>query len=146
MSGLRHGSPQLKLILPTPLRAALIEHAMRTPDLEICGLIGGNTAFATTVYPIANVAEEPATSFFMAPREQLRAMQCMRARNETLVGIYHSHPSSPAMPSARDLALAAYPGVAYLIVSLQHRSAPALACFQFDGRCFAPLTLEIPAE
>jgi proteasome lid subunit RPN8/RPN11 len=58
-----------------------------------------------------------------------------------LVGIYHSHPTSPAAPSARDLAEAAYPGVAYLIVSLQTADAPVLAGFLFNGSNFVPLSL-----
>jgi proteasome lid subunit RPN8/RPN11 len=35
-----------------------------------------------------------------------------------MIAIYHSHPSSPAAPSARDRELAFYEEVVYVIVSL----------------------------
>ena len=142
MPGLLDGTPRLtRLCLPAALREALIAEALETPGREVCGLIGGIGDRATTRYALANVADEPATSFFIEPRGQLRAMQVMRARGEALVGIYHSHPHGPATPSARDVELAAYPGVAYLIISLAAAGAPAIGAFVFDGKAFSTLPL-----
>ena len=41
------------------------------------------------------------------------------------VGIYHSHPRSPAEPSQTDINLATYPHWRYLIVSLGERAGGA---------------------
>lgn len=144
MSGVLDGPRLLRLELPAALEASLVEHALASPEVEVCGLLGGVGPRALTRYAIANVAEVPATSFFMEPRAQLRAMQAMRQRGEALLGIYHSHPAGPALPSARDVECAAYPGVAYLIVSLADRAAPALGSFVFDGSGFTPLPVERP--
>lgn len=141
MSGLLGSPAQPGLSLPAALRAAILDHALASPDVEVCGLLGGLDGLALTRYPVANVADEPATTFLMDARGQLGAMKDMRERGEELVGIYHSHPAGPAAPSARDLEFAAYPGVAYLIVSLQQRDAPVLAGFAFDGGAFRPLAL-----
>ena len=141
MSGLLGSPAQPGLMLPAALRAGIVDHALASPDVEVCGLLGGSGGVALTRYPIANVAATPATSFLMDPKGQLGALKSMRERGEELLGIYHSHPASPAEPSARDLEFAAYPGVAYLIVSLQQRDAPELACFVFDGAAFMPLAL-----
>jgi proteasome lid subunit RPN8/RPN11 len=46
-----------------------------------------------------------------------RLMREIRAAGEEFVGIYHSHPAGENRPSARDLELAYYPEVAYVIVS-----------------------------
>ena len=40
-----------------------------------------------------------------------------------MIGFYHSHPHSPAEPSAADVAEATYPGALYLIVSLVAETA-----------------------
>jgi len=141
MSGLLGSSARPGLNLPAALRAAILDHALASPDVEVCGLLGGMGGLALTRYAVANVAGEPATNFLMDPRDQLAAMKAMRERGEELVGIYHSHPAGPASPSARDLEFAAYPGVAYLIVSLEERGAPVLAGFVFDGAAFRPLTV-----
>jgi len=136
------GPARLSLLLPATLEASLLAHALATPSVEVCGLLGGAGMRALSRYTVTNAAPQPATMFLMEPRAQLRALQAMRNHGEALVGIYHSHPASPALPSARDLEFAAYPGVAYLIVSLLDREAPVLGCFVFDGQGFAPLTLE----
>ena len=142
MSGLLGCPAQPGLSLPAALRAAILDHALASPDVEVCGLLGGLEGLALTRYPVANVADEPATTFLMDARGQLGAMKDMRARGEELVGIYHSHPASPPTPSARDLAFAAYPGVAYLIVSLAERDAPVLAAYLLEGAAFRPLALQ----
>lgn len=145
MSRVLHGPAPLSVLqLPATLEASLLAHALASPTVEVCGLLGGAGPRALSHYTVTNAAPEPATSFFMAPRAQLQAMRSMRHRGEVLVGIYHSHPASPALPSARDLEFAAYPGVAYLIVSLLDRDAPVLGSFVFDGTGFAPLRLERP--
>ncbi len=144
MPHLFDAAPRLRTLrLPVSLRDALIAQALATPELEICGLLGGRDGVATTRYPLDNVADQPATSFLIEARGQLRAQRAMRERGEALVGIYHSHPTTAAVPSARDRELAAYPGVAYLIVSLADRGKPVLGSFVFDGGDFAPLALEI---
>jgi len=45
-------------------------------------------------------------------------MKEMRARGLSQVAIFHSHPSSPAYPSAKDVRLAFYDDAVYIIVSL----------------------------
>lgn len=143
MSGVFERSPRLsRLRLPRALSDELCAEATATPEREVCGLLGGRGELATTRYSLPNVDPDPATGFFIDPRAQLHAMRRMREAGETLLGIYHSHPRGPAEPSARDRALAGYPGVAYLIVSLAKHEAPTLRGFVFDGADFAPLRLE----
>lgn len=79
----------------------------------------------------------------MDPHDQIKAMSAMRSSAETMLGIYHSHPTTAARPSPRDLAGAAYPGVAYVIISLASRENPEMAAFLFIGGGFDPLSLVI---
>ncbi len=51
------------------------------------------------------------------------------------VGIYHSHPRSPAEPSQTDINLATYPHWRYLIISLADADAPEVRVWRIaDGR------------
>ena len=43
------------------------------------------------------------------------------AQGSEIVGIYHSHPESPAYPSATDVELAFWPDAVFLICSLANR-------------------------
>lgn len=131
-----------KLVLPHDLRDRIVADAQRTPTVEICGLLAGHDARCTAAYPVRNVSPDPDISFYMDPQGQIDAMGAMQASGEAMLGIYHSHPRTEARPSARDIAGAAYPGVAYVIVSLKDPAQVDIAAFDFAGGAFTPIPLE----
>lgn len=107
-----------QVTLPITLVNKILTHAQHSPETEVCGLISAKGGIPGTIFPISNVADVPEKLFAMDPAAQIEAMRQMREGDEELFAIYHSHPHSPAQPSARDLAEAAYPEALYLIVSL----------------------------
>lgn len=143
MCGVRHRVGLTKIGLPLALYERLIEDARASAEFEVCGLIAGRADKCSAVYPIKNVSPTPRTVFFMDPREQVAAMNMMQQCGETMLGIYHSHPTTPALPSARDIAGAAYPGIAYLIISLLDVSQPEMAAFVLIDGAFEPITLTV---
>ena len=56
-----------------------------------------------------------------------------RAKGESILGNFHSHPSAQPEPSAEDKRLAYDPMLEYLIFSLQNREQPMLKAFGIDG-------------
>jgi proteasome lid subunit RPN8/RPN11 len=46
-------------------------------------------------------------------------MRRIRETGQSLLGIYHSHPRTPAYPSPADVEMAFYPEAAYFIISLE---------------------------
>ncbi len=126
------------------LRERLIQHAQSSPREEICGLLGGKDGLLTSVYPVSNIDENPEYRFLMSPEEQIAAMRSMREKGETLAGIYHSHPEIGAVPSETDIALAAYPGVHYFIISLA-KDQPDLRCYLLDGNKFREIHISVPS-
>ncbi|MDT8406917.1 MAG: M67 family metallopeptidase [Methylococcales bacterium] len=108
----------LPLILPRKLTQQLLALAQMTPDQEICGLIGARNDIPCQCYPVPNQAHIPETQYQMAPDAQIATLKTLRERGETLFAIYHSHPTSPAWPSSKDLRQANYPDCLYLIISL----------------------------
>ena len=49
-----------------------------------------------------------------------------------MLAIYHSHPQTPARPSAEDIRLALTPDVIYVILSLQEAEAAAVKGFLIE--------------
>ncbi|MGB8955406.1 MAG: Mov34/MPN/PAD-1 family protein, partial [Tumebacillaceae bacterium] len=82
------------LELEASVYEALCEWCLKGTPEERCGLLSGSRNGATgrvqRMYPIANVAPEPWHRFRMAPVEQKRAYDRMRASGETWVGLFHS--------------------------------------------------------
>jgi [CysO sulfur-carrier protein]-S-L-cysteine hydrolase len=109
---------QEEIQIPRKLTNQLLHLAQISPEFEICGLIGSKNGLPTHCYPIKNTAEVPRQRFLLDAGQQISAMAKMRELGEELFAIYHSHPTSPALPSSHDLELAAYPEALYLIISL----------------------------
>jgi proteasome lid subunit RPN8/RPN11 len=66
----------------------------------------------------------------MDSQQQLRAMLEMDELGWDLGAIYHSHPRTPAYPSATDIKLAFFPEAAYVILSLARRDRPDVRAFR----------------
>ena len=81
---------------------------------EACGLLGGLDGRVEKVYLIPNVTPSP-VRYSMAPGELVRAILEIEERAWELLGIFHSHPAGPAIPSPTDIAEAYYPDSAYII-------------------------------
>ncbi|HEY2963732.1 MAG TPA: M67 family metallopeptidase [Pyrinomonadaceae bacterium] len=104
------------------------EHGVRDYPYECCGLLLGrftsDSKLVTETYPISNAREESAkrNRFLITPEELLRGEQYARERDLEVVGFYHSHPDSPAVPSQYDLEHA-WPTYSYIIVSTSANAA-----------------------
>jgi [CysO sulfur-carrier protein]-S-L-cysteine hydrolase len=131
------------VILPRPLVNQLLHHAQMNAKREVCGLIGARDSVPTHCYPVGNIAPSPEREFFMDPQGQIRAMRRMRERGEELFGIYHSHPETSPLPSASDLAQAAYPNVLYLIISLSTKGVLEMRGFRLQRDKYEEVELQL---
>ncbi len=87
---------------------------------EACGILAGNGNEVSKIYKMANIENSPVT-YMLDSREQFKVMKDMRDNNLSMVAIFHSHPSSAAYPSAKDVSLAFYEECVYIIVSLMEK-------------------------
>jgi proteasome lid subunit RPN8/RPN11 len=98
------------------------EHGIRDYPYECCGLLLGSFApegkVVRQTYPISNAREESAkrNRFLITPEELMKGERYARQHDLEVVGFYHSHPDSPAVPSQYDLEHA-WPTYSYIIVS-----------------------------
>ena len=121
--------------LPQAIAEEMFAHARACAPEECCGLLGGSPGVARSAYPLRNVAPRPEVAYEAAPEELFEAQRSMRARGETLVGVYHSHPrSADPAPSATDVRLAFYPSAIYFIIGFDAASACVLRAFRISER------------
>lgn len=110
------------LNLPDGHFERMLTHAAAGLPNEACGLLAGvrdgDEKIVKKVYLLKNIDESP-EHFSMAPEEQFQAISDIRKHDLILLGNFHSHPSSPARPSAEDIRLAFDPSLSYVIVSLK---------------------------
>ena len=116
--------------IPKKVYDAMIDHAKKGFPNEACGILAGkDLEHVTEFFPMRNM-DEASISYFMDPKEQLQVFKLMRDKGLEMNGIFHSHVASEAAPSQKDVRLAFYPEVSYLIVSLLDRSKPVLRSFK----------------
>ncbi len=129
--------------LPRALWRQMIAQARAEAPYEACGLLAGEASGRPLRYHPTRNAAGRLDWFEPDPMELLRLTMAFEAAGEELWGIYHSHPRSPARPSASDIAGAAYPDSLYLIGSLLDPAAPLIRAFHIrDGQVSeAPLRL-----
>jgi len=124
---------------------AIIAHARSGLPNESCGLIAGKVdndiKIIDKTYLLSNPDNSP-EHFSIDPKEQLAAVKDMRLHGLSPLGNFHSHPATPARPSAEDIKLAYDPKASYLILSLAEET-PVLKAFGIAGGEVTPQTLEI---
>jgi proteasome lid subunit RPN8/RPN11 len=118
-----------RLTLPAALADALLAHARTELPNEACGLLGGDLAAgrAVTFHPARNAEASP-LRYNVHPEDLVRIVFAIEDAGQDLVGIFHSHTHSPAVPSATDRRSAQYPDPFYLLATLADPDAePASA-------------------
>jgi proteasome lid subunit RPN8/RPN11 len=105
-----------RVLIPPECRALMVAHARREWPMEGCGLLVGSGREVREIVAARNELRS-ATRYRVDPRDHFAARRRARAIGLEVVGAFHSHPRSEAVPSAADLA-EAWPDLIYVIVSV----------------------------
>jgi len=135
------------ILLPRTLSNALLAHAQQGDSDEICGLVSIKHTNSDGIdyrhHPIPNIATDRPHRYTMDPAGQIAAMRDIREAGRELFAIYHSHPTSAALPSTIDLAEAGYPEALYLIISLNTKGVLEMRGFRLHDDYYKEVELVI---
>jgi proteasome lid subunit RPN8/RPN11 len=111
----------------------MVAQAVAELPNECCGLLAGilankeNAAEQERVatvcrrFPLINASHSP-REYNADPRGILEAVKYCRAKKLEVLAIYHSHPSTDAVPSRTDLERNYWPGIVSFIISLKAKT------------------------
>jgi proteasome lid subunit RPN8/RPN11 len=119
----------------------MLMHVMIDPTLERCGLLAGHNGRVEQVLPVPNVLASP-VAYQMDGSE---FVQAMLACDFEPLGIFHSHPAGPPVPSPTDVAQALYPDSTYIIISLA-ANPPSVRAFRIVQQQVHEVPLWIEGE
>jgi [CysO sulfur-carrier protein]-S-L-cysteine hydrolase len=122
---------------------AMVAHAREAAPAECCGLLVGNSESIVEAVKTRNLASDP-SRFEMDPGDHIRTRREARNRGLDVLGFYHSHPRSQAVPSASDLAEAWYPHYLYLIVSVRAQP-PDVRLYRLNANGFVEVAWQLQA-
>lgn len=110
----------------------ILAQAQAKSQQETCGLISLSNDKQMKLFAITNIAKDSSRFFEMDPAETIQAIKSMRDNKEEFFAIYHSHPSTPAVPSKTDIEKIGYPEALYLIVSLNTKGVLELKGYKIQ--------------
>lgn len=108
----------------------MVEHCRKEYPHEACGILAGKDNLITKVYKMTNTSETPETCYSIDTKVLIKLNKEMRNTGLEMLGIYHSHVASSPYPSPRDVEMAFYPEVSYVIVSLTDSHKPEVGSFK----------------
>ena len=134
----------LKLEIPNNIFEQMLAQAKAEAPVEACGILAGKDGEVERLYEMTN-SDKSSDHFMMTPEEQFKVVKNIRSDGLEMLAIYHSHPETPARPSAEDIRLALTPDVIYVIVSLQN-TEPAIKGFLIEDGDVTAVPVKIKVE
>lgn len=127
--------------IPRAVRDDIVRHAHETLPDECCGLLLGEGTRIDEAVRTPNLKASP-SAYLIDPAAHFATLRRVRAEGRQIVGAYHSHTHSPAIPSASDMRESHYPEFVHLIVSLDGDVAD-LRAYTIGGDRYEELPLSV---
>lgn len=120
---------------------AIVDHARAALPNECCGLLVGEPGRIDDAVRTPNLKASP-TAFLIDPSVHFATLRKARAEGRQIVGAYHSHIRSPAVPSASDIRESHDPEFVHVIVSLAE-AEPVVRAFRIAQGGFQEIAVAI---
>ena len=115
----------------------MFDDALQAFPHECCGFMFGKedekgNRLVTKALPVFNSAKENRERrFIISPKDYMNAEKFADENNVQFLGIYHSHPNHPAIPSEHDR-VAAQPYFSYIILSVIEKEFDHIRSWQLN--------------
>jgi proteasome lid subunit RPN8/RPN11 len=125
------------IINENPLQVMIADAIKAFPD-ECCGFLFGKEDAAgnriiESALPVINSKEgDKRRRFYIAPKDYVKAELYAVEKGCLLLGVYHSHPDHPAIPSEHDR-VAAQPFFSYVILSIVNQQYADIKSWQLNN-------------
>ena len=121
----------------------MVAHARADAPNECCGIVASEGGRAVKLTRVTNAAASP-LRFEIGPAELYAVTSEIDEQGWELGAVYHSHTRSAAYPSQTDINFAAaWPGVVWVIVSLERPDGPDVQAFLIEDGEIQEAALEV---
>ncbi len=114
---------------------AMVAHALEDAPIECCGLLAAKDGVVAAVRRAKNKEASP-YRFSIDPLETRKHEQAIDDAGMELVGFYHSHTGSHAVPSPTDIRMMGPffgPPFVHFVIGVADREKPEVRVWHIDG-------------
>lgn len=108
------------IIMPIEIARSLSEKAVESRPLEMCGLAIGRLdkqqKIVEEVKCLKNIDPFPSVAYTADLEELVESLNAIEDSGKTVIGIFHSHPAGPSIPSMVDSNRVAWIDHSHIIV------------------------------
>src|SRR5436189_1791195 len=124
------------IIIEPKAKRSMAADAINTFPDECCGFLfgteKGNHRYISDILIVNNSKEgDKKRRFEISAKDYLKAEQYADQNDLQLLGVYHSHPNHPAIPSEHDR-VAAQPYFSYIIISVKEKMIADIRSWQLN--------------
>ncbi|MDX1685443.1 MAG: M67 family metallopeptidase [Saprospiraceae bacterium] len=125
------------VILNKQIRDKIADHGKRDYPHECCGFLFGRDhderREIIKALPVENIhSEDQRRRFQVSPKDYMKAETFADENDMEFLGIYHSHPDHPSVPSEHDLKQAV-PFFSYFILSVKNGQPDTLQSWKLNS-------------
>jgi proteasome lid subunit RPN8/RPN11 len=124
------------IIIEPKAKQRMTADAVNTFPDECCGFLFGiekkDDRFITDVFIVNNAKDgDKKRRFEISAKDYMKAEKYAEENDLQLLGVYHSHPNHPAVPSEHDR-VAAQPWFSYIIISIMNKEVDAILSWRLN--------------
>lgn len=116
-----------ELIIPEDVYMEMINHCKNNLPYEVCGFLSGENNNVKSIWPFINEWKSK-SRYYVSEHIVEKCLKEISLKNEKVLAIYHTHPTTSPTPSSYDLANHPYADVSMMIVSFKQN--------QIKVKCF----------
>jgi proteasome lid subunit RPN8/RPN11 len=126
-----------KLIFPVNYYEELVNHGQSQLPYEACGLLSGRNQTVQSIWKLKNELNSD-RRFFVGEKTVNKTLQSIAKRDEKVLAIYHSHPTTAPVPSYTDVLNHPDVEVKMIIVSYKTKN-PLVKCYHIQKGSYKEL-------
>lgn len=109
----------------------MVSFCLEAFPYEACGFLSGDPSTGKTLWKMENEANQ-LNRFYMSDGSIRLVAEKIEEKGEEFSGIFHSHPTSPPVPSLLDRKNNPYSNLAYIIVSF-YKGEVNVGCYLIES-------------
>ena len=130
-----------KIVITATCYNEIINHGIMNYPYEVCGLLSGTNNKVLSVWKLENELKSD-RRFYVGEKAVAKNLKSIANKNEMLLAIYHSHPTTAPLPSHYDISNHMDDNIIMVIITYKTKT-PKMKCYRISNGTYRECVLII---